>query len=313
MKNRCLIVDEMHSSIVDMLDSIGIEPDYKPEITRAEVLEQIHNYHGLIVRSKLRIDIELLQNASKLQFIGRAGAGLDLIDLDEVEKRNIQIFNAPEGNRDALAEHTIGLILALFNKMVTADREVRNLEWKREANRGYELFNKVVAVVGYGYMGKAVVKRLCGFGCKVLVYDKKPVKVEEENARSATMKEIFQHADLVSFHIPLDEENRGMVNEDYLAKFKKDIWLINTSRGEILPLEVLVKNLQNGKILGAGLDVLENEKFGTYSPEQKKYFEILKSRSNVVLTPHVGGWSFESYVRINEVLIKKIRDSGMFS
>lgn len=303
----------MHSSIIDLLTGIGIEPDYMPEITREEVLEQIHNYHGLIVRSKLKIDIELLQNASKLQFIGRAGAGLDLIDLDEAEKRNIQIFNAPEGNRDALAEHTIGLILALLNKMVTADNEVRNREWNREGNRGYEVFNKVVAVIGYGYMGKAVVKRLSGFGCSVLVYDKKEIMVEEENAKSASMEEIFQHADIVSYHIPLDEENRGLISEKYISKFNKKFWLINTSRGEILPMDVLVKNLQNGKIRGAGLDVLENEKFGTYSPDQKKYFEILKNLSNVVLTPHVGGWSYESYVRINEVLIKKIQDSGLFS
>lgn len=303
----------MHSSIIDLLTGIGIEPDYMPEITREEVLEQIHNYHGLIVRSKLKIDIELLQNASKLQFIGRAGAGLDLIDLDEAEKRNIQIFNAPEGNRDALAEHTIGLILALLNKMVTADNEVRNREWNREGNRGYEVFNRVVAVIGYGYMGKAVVKRLSGFGCSVLVYDKKEIMVEEENAKSASMEEIFQHADIVSYHIPLDEENRGLISEKYISKFNKKFWLINTSRGEILPMDVLVKNLQNGKIRGAGLDVLENEKFGTYSPDQKKYFEILKNLSNVVLTPHVGGWSYESYVRINEVLIKKIQDSGLFS
>lgn len=312
MKSKCLIVDDMHPIIISKLEEIGIEVDYKPGITRESVLETIHKYHGLIVRSKLKIDRLLLENASKLLFIARAGAGLDQIDVPEVEKRNVQLFNAPEGNRDALAEHTIALMLAVLNNIVSSNNEVKNKIWKREANRGHELGQKVVAIIGCGFMGRAVVDRLGAFGCKVLIYDKNyQIQNLPQFASNASMEEIFEKADLVSFHFPLDDANHNLVNKEYLSKFKKNIWVINTARGEIMPVKDLLELLRGGKISGAGLDVLENEKFNTYTDEQTKNFEALAELPNVILTPHVGGWSFESYVRISEVLADKIKNSGL--
>jgi len=312
MKSKCLIVDDMHPVIIKKLEEIGMEVDYKPDISRESTLEIIHKYHGLIVRSKFKIDRLLLENASKLRFIARAGAGMDQIDVAEVEKRNVQLFNAPEGNRDALAEHTLALILAVLNNIVPANSEVKSKIWKREANRGYELGQQTVAIIGCGFMGRAVVDKLGAFGCKVLVYDRDfQIQNLPAYASNASMAEIEEHADLISFHIPLDEANRGLVDKKYLSKFKKNIWVINTARGEIMPMKDLLELLKSGKVLGAGLDVLENEKFNTYTVEQTKYFDALAELPNVIFTPHVGGWTFESYVRISEVLADKIKNSGL--
>ena len=311
MLNKCLIVDEMHSSIIPLLASCGLEADYQPAIERNEVLEIIHQYAGLLVRSKLKVDRELLENASKLVFIGRAGAGVDLIDVEEVEKRNIQLFNAPEGNRDALAEHAVGMLFALLNRIVSSDREVRQGLWRREANRGTELYKKTIALIGYGYMGRAFARRLSAFGCTILVYDNKPVQTEP-GITLADMDTIYDEADVVSFHIPLTDETRSMADLSYFKRFKKHIWLVNTARGEILKLKDLVSLLKSGKILGAALDVLENEKFNKFSQQQQADFDELIRFENVILTPHIGGWSHESYVRINKVLIEKIRNSGLF-
>lgn len=311
MLNKCLIVDEMHPSIIPLLASCGLEADYQPGIHRNEVLEIIHKYAGLLVRSKLKIDRELLENASKLVFIGRAGAGMDLIDVEEVEKRNIHLFNAPEGNRDALAEHAVGMLFAMLNKIVAADKEVRSGLWQREANRGVELYKKTIALIGYGYMGRAFARRLSAFGCTILVYDKESVQ-PDPGIILADMETIYREADIVSFHVPLTEETRFMVDFSYFERFKKNIWLLNTARGEILKLRDLIRYLKSGKILGAALDVLENEKFHTFTPDQRDDFDELIRFENVILTPHVGGWSYESYVRINEVLVEKIRNSGLF-
>ncbi len=311
MLNKCLIVDEMHPSIIALLASCGLEADYQPGIRRSEVLEIIHKYAGLLVRSKLKIDRELLENASRLVFIGRAGAGVDLIDVEEVEKRNIRLFNAPEGNRDALAEHAVGMLFALLNKIISADKEVRSGLWQREANRGGELYKKTIALIGYGYMGRAFARRLSAFGCTILVYDKEPVQTEP-GIMLTDMETICKEADVVSFHVPLTDETRFMADFAYFNRFKKNIWVVNTARGEILKLSDLISHLKSGKIRGAALDVLENEKFNTFTPEQHKDFDELIRFENVVLTPHVGGWSYESYVRINEVLIEKIRNSGLF-
>jgi D-3-phosphoglycerate dehydrogenase len=307
----CLIVDEMHPSIIPMLEKAGLSPDFRPGISREEVMNIIGNYDGIVVRSKLNVNKEILDKALKLKFIARAGAGLDLIDTEEVDKRNILLFNAPEGNRDALAEHAMALILSLLNKIRIADQEVRSGKWDREGNRGYELQNKTVALIGYGFMGKALAIRLKAFGCELLAYDKYLKNFSDGIVKESGMEEIFERADLVSFHIPLDAETRGSINESYLSRFKKEIWLINTARGEILPLKDLNKLLKSGKVRGAGLDVLENEKINKLTDAQQEIFEELVKSDKVILTPHIAGWTFESYVRINEVLVDKIRSSGI--
>jgi D-3-phosphoglycerate dehydrogenase len=307
MNNRCLIIDEMESSIIPLLKNIGIEPDYRPSITKEQILGIIENYIGIIVRSKVRVDKELLEAGKRLKFIGRAGAGVDNIDEEEVQKRAIALLNAPEGNRDAVGEHTLGLILSLLNKIQTGDKQVRNRIWDREGNRGFELKGKCVALIGYGFMGREVAKRLSAFGCKVLAYDKYRKNYADEFVISSDMNEIFEMTDLISFHIPLTAETKYMVNYDYIQNFKKPVWIINTARGEILKLKDLVQLMKEGKVIGAALDVLENEKLSTLTVEQKEALDYLTSSDNVVLTPHVGGWTFESYRKINEVLVEKIK------
>ncbi len=297
---KVLIIDQMHLSLMPMLENIGITYDYAPEITKEEVLAKISDYDGVIIRSKMILDKVFFEKAINLKFIARAGSGVDGIDLEEVKKRNIQLLNAPEGNRDAVAEHTIGLILALFNKINLANAQIHNYVWEREQNRGLELMGKVFAIIGFGNVGKSLAQKLGGFGVEILTYD---LKDEEDKSN---LEEIFERADIVSFHVSLNEKSRNMANDAFFDSFKKNIFVINTSRGEVLPLATLLKYLQNGKILGACLDVLENEKLKTLSNAQKSTFEALLALENVIFTPHVAGWTQESYIRINEVLVKKI-------
>ena len=306
MNKSCLIADEMHESIVPLLDAIGIKADYRPTITRAELLEVIGNYETLLIRSKTELDQEMISRAHKLEIIGRAGAGLDKIDVAYVESKGIEIVNAPEGNRDALAEHAIGLLLSLLNNVVRADAEVRNWVWDREANRGIELSDKTVGIIGYGYMGQAFVQRLRAFDCRVLVYDKYKKGFGTKNVEEAPLDKLFDKADILSLHVPLTEETRGWIDKAFIERFRKDIYLLNTARGEILPVRDLLGLLDSGKVKGAALDVLEKEKFNALTEEQQANFIDLFSRKNVVLSPHVGGWTYASYKRINEVLVGKI-------
>lgn len=307
MKKNILIADEMHLSIHTMLIEIGMTYDYIPEITRAELLEKLKDYDGLIIRSKTKVDIEMLDNAPELKFIGRAGAGLDLIDIAEAERRGIVIFAANEGNRDAVGEHVIGMLLCLFNHINTADIEVRHKIWKREANRGIELMGMTVGIIGYGNMGSSVAKRLSGFGVKVLAYDKYKSNFGDQYAQEATLEELFEQVDVLSLHVPLTSETKMMVNTDFINAFKKPFFLVNTARGEVASVCNIVEALNSGKLRGACLDVLENEKMSQLSAEQESYYEALFQKKNVILTPHIGGWTHESYLKINEVLIDKIR------
>lgn len=299
----------MHPSIVSMLEGIGIVPDYRPSVTRVDLLKIVMNYEGLIVRSKVKIDKELLDIASNLKVIARAGAGLDQIDIEEVERRKIKVVNAPEGNRDAVGEHAVGMLLSLMNKMQTGDKEVRNGIWKREKNRGYEVGGLTIGIIGYGNMGKAFAKRIKGFGCRVIAYDKYISGYADEFAEEAFIEDIFKDADVLSLHIPLTEVSRRMVDKKFIENFKKNFWLVNTARGEVVLQADLIEALDSGKIRGAALDVLENEKFETLTSAQKLNFENLVERENVLFTPHVAGWTYESLVKINEVLVEKLRES----
>lgn len=303
---RIFIIDEMHESIVPMLEGIGYEVDYQPTISKEDVVAKIGAFEGLILRSKLNLDKTLLDKAVKLEFIARAGAGLDKIDIKEVERRGIQLLNAPEGNRDALGEHSLGLLLALTNNIVKAHREIRKFTWDREGNRGYEIGGKTVGLLGYGNMAQAFAKRLEPFGCKILAYDKYKVNYGDEIVDESSLKEIQENADVFSIHTPLTSETRALVGKEFLSSFKKPIWMINTARGEIIPIKDLLELLESGKVLGAALDVLEKEKMHKLTENEKDMYNELFEKHNVILTPHVAGWSFESYVRINEVLTEKI-------
>jgi len=307
---KILIVDDLHENIFPLLAKIGFEVHYEPNIQRSEILEIIKDYEGLIIRSKTKVDKDFLLYCENLRFIGRAGAGLDLIDLQEVERKNIKVFAANEGNSDAVAEHTLGMILMLFNKLNWADSEVRQRVWEREKNRGIELKGMTVGIIGYGNMGMALAQRLIGFDVKVLAYDIAEKKDYEYGlyAQKSSLNKIFEQADLVSFHVPLTDQTRMMINDDFIQRFKKNVFFVNTSRGEVVCTESILKGLQSGKIRGACLDVLENEKLSTLTLEQESIYSQLFQLRNVILTPHIAGWTVESYRKINEVLVGKITE-----
>lgn len=304
---KILIIDEMHLSILDMLEKEGFQVTYSPKITRAEIIDQVGAYEGLIIRSKTPMDRELLEKATRLKFIGRAGAGLDQIDLDYLNDRGVKLFHAAKGNRDAVAEHAIGGLLALFNHIPKADQEVRKGIWDREGNRGHELMGKTVGIFGYGNMGSAFAKRLKGFGVQILAYDKYKVDFGTETVHEVMWEKVKAEADVLSIHVPLTPETRDFFTLEELKSFAKPFWLINTARGEVISFETLNQALDQQVLKGAVLDVLENEKFQKFSASQKAEFERLAQRENVIFSPHVAGWTIESYIKINEVLVKQIK------
>ncbi len=307
MKPKCLIIDKMHESIVPMLEKIGIEAIYQPKINRAEIKKIIHLYDGLIIRSKTFIDKELLQNALKIKFVARAGSGIDNLDAEYLNSKSIHIINAPEGNRDAVGEHTIGLILNLLHNIHQGHNQINNNIWDREENRGEELGNKTVGIIGYGNMGSTLAKKLNAFGCKVLAYDKYHPIFKDRFAQSVSLAQLMEKTEILSLHVPLTDETLGMTSGDFFYQFKKNLIFINTSRGEISPLKSIECAIKKGKITKAGLDVLENEKFINFTFEQTQSLNYLKNSKKVIFTPHVAGWSAESYVNINKVLVKKIQ------
>jgi D-3-phosphoglycerate dehydrogenase len=307
MKKKCLIVDRVHESLFPMLEEIGWEFDYKPDVSRAELRSIHQHYDGLIVRSKTQIDRDLLGETPTIKFVARAGAGLDNIDLEYLANKKIHVLHAAEGNRDAVGEHTVGILLSLLRNISKADREVRSFTWNREANRGTEIMDKTIGIIGYGNMGQGFAKRLSGFGCKVLAYDKYKTGFSDSICEQADMTRIYREADFLSLHIPLTSETKKMVNGDYLNRFSKNIVIINTSRGEIVDQSDLLILLESGKITGAALDVLENEKMNALSPTDRGIMTKLFQKQNVIFTPHIAGWTFESHVKINVALKDKIK------
>ncbi|AMM51969.1 phosphoglycerate dehydrogenase [Rufibacter sp. DG15C] len=305
-KFRCLIVDLMHESLLPMLENMAVEVTYVPHIKKDQVAELLPFYDMLMVRSKLRVTEELVAAAPRLKVVARAGAGVDNIDDGVLERHNITLLNAPEGNRDAVGEHTLGLLLTLFRKINSGDAEVRKGLWLREENRGEEIGGKTVGIIGYGNMGKAFAKRLAGFDCEVLAYDVQAVTKPFSYVKLCVLEEIQERADVLSLHIPFTKNNRHLVSEAFIDRFQNPFWLLNTARGEVVDHAALVKGLKHGKILGAALDVLENEKLSTLSLDQQKRLQFLYDHPRVVLTPHIAGWTHESYQRINEVLVQKL-------
>lgn len=303
---KILIIDDMHLCILDLLKKAGHEVEYLPEITANKVADKLGDVEGLIVRSKVKVNEELLKNATKIKFIARAGAGTDNLDEKFLEQKGIKILNAPEGNRDAVGDHTMALILGLTNRIVMGNNQIGRGIWDREGNRGDELSEMTVGIYGFGNTGQAVAKRLVGFGSTVLAFDKYHPENKVKNCKNVDEAELLERVDLISFHIPLTYETKGMINDKFLTSFNKDIYLINTSRGEILDHSALISGLKSGKIRGAGLDVFENEKFDTLNEDQKLRLNTLTSLPNVIMTPHVAGWTKASYRKISEVIASKI-------
>ncbi|WP_353133812.1 NAD(P)-dependent oxidoreductase [Pseudopedobacter sp.] len=303
---KLLIIDDLEQSFQTEAEKLGYQVNYQPKITKADALAILHEYDGVAVRSKFNFDKEVIDKGPNLKFIARAGAGMDNIDEAYAATKNIALINAPEGNRDAVGEHAMGMLLNLMNNLRQADIQVRNGVWDREGNRGYELMGKTVAIIGYGNNGGAFARRLKGFGVNVIAYDKYKTGFSDEYVREVSMEEVVKLADVVSLHIPLTRETRQMVNDEYLRHFKKPIFFISLARGEITNTQAILNAIKEGKILGAGLDVLEVEKFPKLG--EQEWYQDLANEPKVLLSPHVGGWTFDSYRKISEVLANKLKN-----
>lgn len=308
-KGKVLFIDTTHPILPELLAKGGYEIHhfYHNDINKLKSIAA--DFTGFIIRSKFKLDEEILKYATKLKFIGRVGAGMENIDINYTEEVGIKCFNAPEGNRDAVAEQAIGMLLSLFNNLKKADAEVRKGIWKREENRGVELGGKTVGIIGYGNTGSAFAKKLSGFDVEILAYDKYKKDFSNEFVREVSLEELFENADIVSLHIPLTDETRFMVNTNFFSSFKKHIYLINTSRGKILKTSDLVESLENTKVIGACLDVLEFEGLSFEDLDSENLppeFKQLINKENVILSPHIAGWTHESNVKLSEVLAKKI-------
>ena len=305
MNKKILIADHLHPIFKEEAEKLGFECHDMPLITKEETLKIIRDYTGIAIRTKFLIDREVIDAGNNLKFIARAGAGMDNIDEEYAVSKGIHCINAPEGNRDAVGEHVIGMLLSLLNKLRNGDQQIRNGVWDREANRGFELKGKTVALIGYGNNGRSLAQKLSGFEVDVIAYDKYKTSFSDQYAREVSMEEIVKHADILSYHIPLSRETRQLFNEEYLFHFKKPIILLNASRGEIVNTKAVIDGLKNGKILATGLDVLEVEKFPALS--EQPWFKELIENDKVILSPHVAGWSVESYRKISEVLGEKLK------
>ncbi len=308
MPMRVIIVDDVHPILINGLKEDNFKVDYLPNTSENEILSIIQNYEGIVVRSKLQLDERVLSKATKLKWIARAGSGMDNVDVEFAIKNNMICLNAAEANADAVGEHTIGMLLSLMHNLNQADAQVKAGVWDREGNRGVEISNKTIGIVGFGHTGKSVAQKLNGFGTKILVYDKYLENYGTDYAQQSEMDQIFEECDIITFHVPLTKETKWMVDENYLNSFKKSIYLLNLSRGKVIRTKDLMTCMESGKVLGAALDVLENEKIEKLIEEDKEWFEYLIHSKRTLLAPHVGGWSKESYQKISEVLLLKIKE-----
>ena len=311
---QILFLDTVHPILQKLVEEEGHDCTDGSQFSIGEILKCIHDYDGIVIRSRIQVDKELLDAASKLKFIARAGVGMESIDVDYAESKGIKCLNAPEGSRDAVGEHAIGMLLSLMNKLCKTDEEVRNGEWNREANRGTEIQGKTIGIIGYGNMGSAFAKKLSGFDCKVIAYDKYLNDFPTRFATKVSMEEIFNQTDVLSVHVPLNNETTFLVNDEFINRFKKKIYIINTARGKCLNTDDLVKNLKSGKVLGACLDVIEYEdhSFEKFAIRDSQFaiqesWQYLIKCENVVLSPHIAGWTVESHEKISRVLFEKMK------
>ena len=306
---KVVFIDVVHPILEERLSNSGFTCIDATQLSEAECCEVITDADGIVIRSRFEMNEAFLQSASQLKFIARSGAGMENIDVAYCADNNIQLFNAPEGNRNAVAEHALGMLLSLFNKLHSANSEVKSGRWDREANRGVELDGKTVGIIGFGNNGSAFAKKLRGFDVTVLAYDKYKTGFGDQYVQEVDMNEIFAKADVVSFHIPQTQETLFLANDTFFSAFEKPIYLINLSRGKIVSTSSLVSALKSERVLGVCLDVLEYEKasFESFFEEDLPgNLKFLLASSNVILSPHVGGWTKESYLKLSDVLADKI-------
>ena len=303
---KILQLDKNHPLISEQLTAKGFVVEEDHSSTYDEVLEKIIDYQGIIIRSRIPLDKNFLTKASHLKFIARVGAGMENIDIETAEKFGIKLINSPEGNRDSVAEHVVGMLLILMNRLFIASNEVKNGIWKREENRGDELLGKTFGIIGYGNMGKATAKRLSGFGVKVIFHDILP-NLSDEFATQVSLEELQKRADILSLHIPLTDETHYLVDEEFISKMEKNFYFVNTARGKNLKTKALVEAIESGKVLGACLDVLEYEKSSFENLEiENQDLKYLLDSEKVIVTPHIGGWTYQSKEKLAQVIVDKI-------
>ncbi len=308
---KVLITDDVHPLMLEGFENKGYLVDYQPNINHSKVLHCIQAYHGLIVNSKIFVHKELIDRAVQLEFVGRLGSGMEIIDRVYAAEKGIAVYNSPEGNRNAVAEHAIGMLLALANQLVTSDNQVRQKIWQREARRGFEIEGLTVGIIGFGHTGARFARKLVGFDMKILTYDKylpagytQPYDLK--NSIETDIQTIQNQADIISFHLPLTQETHHFFNESFLNHCIKNIILINTSRGKVVDLKAVIAGCTTGKLRGVCLDVFENEKVETFSAAEHRLYDTLYGFKNTVLSPHIAGWTHESKYNLAKILLDKI-------
>jgi len=303
---KVIITAKAHDFLLQTLTKKGYDVIYQPTITYNELYDQLNDVVGLVVTTRINVDKKLIDKTTKLEWIGRMGSGMELIDVKYAETKGIKCVSSPEGNRNAVAEHTLAMLLNLMNNIRATQYELKEGKWIRDENRGAELSGKTVGIIGYGNTGSSFAQLLSSFNITVLAYDKYKYGFSKDYIKEASFEQVCRYADVISFHVPLTDETHYMANQLFFSELKRKPWILNTSRGAVVNSLDLKNALIENQIAGAGLDVLENENLSTYNESEKSFFEWMLNQPNVIITPHIAGYSHEAFLKMSEVLLQKL-------